>query len=54
VHEFVSALLDDRDPFPNAAQSANITCAGILAHQSAMKCGDRLCLPDFAMSAAGG
>jgi predicted dehydrogenase len=53
VHEFVSALLDDRDPFPNAVQSANITCAGILAHQSAMQGGDQLRLPDFAMSATG-
>ncbi|MBV9288133.1 MAG: hypothetical protein JO288_09955, partial [Hyphomicrobiales bacterium] len=53
VHEFVSALLDDRDPFPDAAQSANIACAGILAHQSAMKGGDRLPLPNFALSAAG-
>ncbi len=33
VHEFVSALIEDRDPFPNAIQSANITCAGILAHE---------------------
>jgi predicted dehydrogenase len=47
VHEFVSALIDDRDPFPNAVQSANITCAGILAHQSALSNGDRLALPDF-------
>lgn len=36
VHEFVSALLEGRDPFPNASQSANYTCAGILAHESAM------------------
>ena len=45
--------MDNRDPFPNAVQSANITCAGILAHQSAMKGGDRRRLPDFALSAAG-
>jgi hypothetical protein len=50
VHEFVSALIEDRDPFPNAVQSANITCAGILAHQSALLGGDRLRLPDFALS----
>jgi predicted dehydrogenase len=50
VHEFVSALLEDRDPFPNAVQSANITCAGILAHQSAMQGGERLPLPEFALS----
>jgi predicted dehydrogenase len=50
AHEFVSALIEDRDPFPNAVQSANITCAGILAHESAMKGGIRLRLPDFALS----
>ena len=48
VHEFVSALIEDRDPFPNAVQSANITCAGILAHELAMNGGVRLRLPDFA------
>jgi predicted dehydrogenase len=48
VHEFVSALIEDRNPFPNAVQSANTTCAGILAHESAMKGGVRLRLPDFA------
>jgi hypothetical protein len=49
VHEFVSALVENRDPFPNAVQAANITCAGILAHQSAMKGGQPLRLPDFAL-----
>ena len=51
AHEFVSALIQDRDPFPNAVQSANITCAGILAHESAIKGGVRLRLPDFAFRA---
>lgn len=45
--EFVSALIENRDPFPNAVQSAKLTCAGILAHDSAMKGGVRLRLPDF-------
>ncbi len=49
AHEFLSALLEDRDPFPNAVQSANYTCVGILAHESAMKDGERLPLPDFAL-----
>ncbi len=39
VHEFVSALLDEREPFPNAMQAANYTCAGLLAHESAMRGG---------------
>ncbi len=39
VHEFLSALTEDRDPFPHAAESANWTCVGILAHESAMEGG---------------
>ena len=35
VNEFVSALVEDRDPWPNAPTSANWTCVGILAHESA-------------------
>jgi len=52
AHEFLTALVEDRDPFPNAVQSANITCAGILAHQSAMTGGRRLRLPEFAIRAS--
>lgn len=47
VHEFVSALVNERSPFPNAVQSANITCVGILAHDSALKGGEIIRLPDF-------
>ncbi len=47
VHEFVSALAENRDPWPNAVQSANWTCVGILAHQSALKGGEVLRLPEF-------
>ena len=49
AHEFLTALIEDRDPFPNAVLSANIACAGILAHQSAMEGGTRLKMPDFAL-----
>jgi predicted dehydrogenase len=47
VHEFVMALKEDREPFPNAAQSANWTSVGILAHESALKGGESMYLPDF-------
>ena len=47
VHEFVSALIEDRAPFPNAEQSANWTAVGICAHQSALKGGEIIGLPDF-------
>ena len=50
VHEFVSALLTERDPFPNARQSANITCVGILAHESAMDGGKIIYLPAFTLN----
>ncbi len=50
VHEFVSALVDGRQPFPNVRQSANITCVGILAHESAMRGGEIVRLPEFTLS----
>jgi predicted dehydrogenase len=50
IHEFLSALLEDREPWPNARQSANWTCVGILAHESAMEGGVRKDLPDWTFS----
>lgn len=50
VHEFVKALVEDRDPWPNAVQSANWTCVGICAHQSALKGGEIVRLPDFTLA----
>jgi predicted dehydrogenase len=47
VHEFVSALVEDRDPFPNAKQSANWTCVGLCAHESALAGGKIVKLPAF-------
>src|SRR6266568_9660579 len=47
VNEFVMALLENRDPFPNAKQSANWTCVGLCAHQSALKGGAIVKLPAF-------
>lgn len=50
AHEFVSALIQDRDPFPNARQSANWTCVGILAHESAMEGGAIKKLPEWTLT----
>jgi predicted dehydrogenase len=47
VNEFVSALVQKRDPYPNAVQSANWTCVGLCAHQSALKGGQIVKLPAF-------
>ena len=49
VHEFVSALLEGRDPWPNAVTSANWTCVGICAHDSATKGGEIVRLPEFTL-----
>jgi predicted dehydrogenase len=49
VHEFLIALTDGRQPYPNARQSANITCVGILAHESAMNGGEIKYLPEFTL-----
>jgi predicted dehydrogenase len=50
VHEFVSALVEGRDPYPNARQSANWTCTGLLAHESAMHGGAIKKLPEWTFS----
>ncbi len=39
VHERISAIHDDRTPFPDARRSANWTCVGLCAHESALKGG---------------
>jgi predicted dehydrogenase len=49
VNEFVQALTEDRDPWPNAVTSANWTCVGICAHQSATRGGEIIRLPDFTL-----
>ncbi len=50
VHEFVTALVEGRDPYPNARQSANWTCTGLLAHESAMHGGAIQKLPEWSLS----
>jgi len=49
AHEFLRALTEDRDPHPNAVESANWTCVGILAHQSALEGGRPIELPAFTL-----
>ncbi|MCI0376172.1 MAG: Gfo/Idh/MocA family oxidoreductase [Gemmataceae bacterium] len=49
VNEFLNALVQNRDPWPNAVQSANWTCVGICAHQSALKGGEIVRLPAFTL-----
>ncbi len=50
VHEFVDALQQGRAAYPNAKQSANWTCVGLLAHESAIHGGRLIDLPNFTLS----
>lgn len=47
ANEFVSAIAEGREAFPNARLSANWTCVGLCAHQSALKGGAIVRLPAF-------
>jgi hypothetical protein len=49
AHEFATALAKNRAPFPNAKQSANWTCVGLCAHESALKGGEIVNLPKFTL-----
>lgn len=50
VNEFLSALVEGREPYPNAAKAANITCSGILSHESALNGGQLIKLPEWTFS----
>ena len=47
VNEFVTSIAQKRPSFPDVFQSVNWTCAGICAHQSAMRGGELVKLPVF-------
>jgi predicted dehydrogenase len=49
ANEFVMALVEKREPFPNARQSANWTCVGLCAHESALQGGKIVKLPAFTL-----
>ena len=49
VNEMVTALIEKRDPWPNARTSANWTCVGLCAHKSAKKGGKIVKLPGFTL-----
>ncbi|MGC6466259.1 MAG: Gfo/Idh/MocA family protein [Akkermansiaceae bacterium] len=50
VHQFVELLRGNGEGYPNAVQSANITCTGILAHESALQGGALIKLPEFTLA----
>ncbi|MEQ8763647.1 MAG: Gfo/Idh/MocA family oxidoreductase [Planctomycetota bacterium] len=49
MSEFVDAILRDRKPWVDVAQALNMTVAGIVAHQSALKDGELLKIPQYTL-----
>lgn len=47
THEFISALIEKRKPAVDVYQAVAYTAPGIVAHQSALKNGEQLSIPDF-------
>jgi predicted dehydrogenase len=47
MNEFVTAILQNRKPLVDVAQALNMTVAGIVAHQSALKGGELMKIPQF-------
>jgi predicted dehydrogenase len=47
MNEFVTAILENRKPLVDIALALNLTVAGIVAHQSALKDGERLKIPQY-------
>ncbi len=47
MDEFVTSILQEREPLVNVAVALNLTVAGIVAHQSAVKDGELMKIPIF-------
>jgi predicted dehydrogenase len=47
TNEFLLAILEDRQPLVDVAQSLNMTVAGIVSHQSALADGELLKIPQY-------
>jgi predicted dehydrogenase len=47
MNEFVTAILEDRQPLVDISQALNMTAAGIVAHQSAVKGGELMKIPQY-------
>lgn len=47
MNEFITAILQDRTPLVNIAWALNMSVAGVVAHQSALKDGELLKIPQY-------
>ena len=44
----MTAILEDRQPVIDVSMALNLTVAGVVAHQSALKDGERMTVPQYA------
>jgi hypothetical protein len=49
MSDFVDAVLRDRKPIVDIVQALNMTVAGMVAHQSALKNGELLKIPQYSL-----
>jgi predicted dehydrogenase len=49
TNEFVSSILEDRQPLVDIGQSLAMTAAGIVSHESALKDGELMKIPQFTL-----
>jgi hypothetical protein len=47
MNEFVEAILNDRQPLVDISMALNLTVPGIVAHQSALKDGETMKIPQY-------
>jgi predicted dehydrogenase len=47
AHEFITAIIEDREPMVNVYEALAMTVPGIIAHQSALKGGETLTVPQY-------
>lgn len=50
AHRLIAAVRGERNAYPDAVQAANITCAGILSHESALQGGTPVQLPEWTLT----
>ena len=48
-HEFVMSILENRKPQVDIGQALNMTVAGVVAHQSAIRDGELMKIPQYAL-----
>jgi len=47
MNEFITSILEDRKPLIDIAMSLNLTVPGVVAHQSALKNGEWMKIPQY-------